>query len=324
MFRGCSISLDFILANERNMRPDDEKYNNYISQFCRNPWITSLREMANENEAVRKLLNHKTLKKEITELYGVLTLFERSLSQSCPLQDTENDRTTHEPFPCLHDVDRNHRLVFYDICSGRGISSFFLSFLFPNSRIRMIDSDSKMKLNHFEIPQCQHVKHFNFDIYNDDFYHFLSTDSSINSSFPLDELPQVSFAFGLHLCGTLSLRLCTLFNAIPTLPIIVISPCCMPKNKKANASHRIHLSKWSQRRGHEDRKDPIRDGEEFTSYDYWCLTVYHQLDATQRQIRRDMKFDECVLSERSRFIIGIREPLIQSCGVGKNCPNNLI
>jgi hypothetical protein len=281
--------------------------------------------MANENESIRKLLNHKTLKKEITELYGVLSLFERSLSHCYPKQATENDeisRTTptteqnDEPFPCLFALDQSHRLTFFDICSGRGISSFFLSFLFPNSKILLIDSDSTMKLNHFEIPQCQHVQHFNYNIYSDEFHHFLSTQSFINSSSSLsqDRLPQISLAFGLHLCGTLSLRLCTLFNDIPTLPILVISPCCMPKDNKANASHRVHLSKWSQKKGggrsQEHQTDPMKCGDEFTSYDYWCLTVYHQLDATHQQIRRDMKFDECVLSERSRFIVGIREPLI--------------
>jgi hypothetical protein len=82
----------------------------------------------------------------------------------------------------------------------------------------------------------------------------------------------------------------------------------MPKNKKSNSSHRLHLGKWGtmrgEGRGRKSSNESSVEEEEFSGYDYWCLNVYHQLD--RAQIRRDMKDDDCVLSERSKYIIGSR------------------
>jgi hypothetical protein len=321
----AKITLDFILANNRKAAATGEEgnslTNSYISEFCQNEWIFSLRQLADENQAVRKLLNHKSLKKEITELYGALHLFEKFLQKSHSLLLSQNDNKMKntpavfsdnpcDPFPLLHHLDETHHLAFYDICSGKGIASFFLSFLFPHSKIILIDSDPTMKLDHLLISQCSHVKYFNYNIYSNEFLHFLEIESQINSSLHISH----PLLFGLHLCGTLSLRLCSLFNSLPLYPLLVLSPCCMPKNKKSNSSHRLHLGKWGRGHGHggENKKKGtgVREqqsdeqNEEFTGYDYWCLNVYHQLDPTQ--MRRDMKQDACVISERSKYIVGSR------------------
>lgn len=365
IYQGCRLSLDYLIANEKMNRQNSkgqDSNNIYISHFCHQEWLGPLRELADRNDSIRKLLNHKTLKKEITELYGVLSSFEKSLQRSSGIWNNVNDdvgeyreeskddnrkemeailkseediimmkeeegmiqaqnlnssRSKNSLFPILQYLDSTHQLRFYDICCGRGIASFFLSFMFPHTQIILIDSNQNIKLDHFKIPQCQHLEYYYYDIYSEEFYQFLlkhSNDSSSNLSNLTNSTRtrRLSLIFGLHLCGTLSLRLCTLYNTISSLSLLVVSPCCMPRNKKSNTTHRLHLHTWNQRKSDsqqtsgDDHIVTTGTSKEFSSYDYWCLSVYYQLDS--KLLRRDMHDDEYVISEKSKYIVGSRLP----------------
>lgn len=64
-------------------------------------------------------------------------------------------------------VIRAHRtidessLVFFDVCSGKGILSTLLSFTYPQSRIYMLDKNGKMNNDHLKSQQNVHFEKLN-------------------------------------------------------------------------------------------------------------------------------------------------------------------
>ena len=298
----------------------------------------------------------------------------------------EEEEEIEEIFPCLNELNQRNSLIFYDICSGKGISSFFLSFLFPNSKIIMIDNNSSIKLQHLSLPQCQNIQFYNFNIYSEECFQFLSQKQIELNSLTLNS--SISLLFGLHLCGTLSLRLCTLFNDLNFFSIVILSPCCLPTNKKSNSQHRQYLLKnWNfkqrnkrekiqksdiihsndnltqyQQEEEKEKDQEVRKikkkskissisqetteltikkneeekkEEEFTSYDYWCLYIYYHLNRVDKvarngcdgcnggsveeeekveenEIKKDIVKDENVLSNCSKYIVGVREKQLQN------------
>ena len=59
------------------------------------------------------------------------------------------------------------KLIVYDLCSGKGLASFFLSFMFPFATIRMIDFEQKIELGHLKV--LPNVYYQYLDIYSDQF-----------------------------------------------------------------------------------------------------------------------------------------------------------
>ena len=79
------------------------------------------------------------------------------------------------------------------------------------------------------------VEFINFDIHSESFTTFLT-----NHVIQQQQSGQIPVIIGLHLCGMLSYRVITLFNTIPEIPILIISPCCMPpRSKKNNAENKV-------------------------------------------------------------------------------------
>jgi hypothetical protein len=352
------ITLDFILKNCETASRGT--YNRYVSAFCRDErMIQRLLEMVECNIAVRKLLNHKCLKKEITELYGALTLIERALAKKFSLNDMEAASNTPISYcqPCFGDgfhesnpaqeswVNSDpyhigdfpnirkhmHRLVFYDICSGKGIQSFLLLQLFPEiAKIVMVDADTHMQVDHIYDKGCNaKISYRSFDIHKSEFAEFLEKDvadcvrggrandpneslngsisdqggsnnsSSVTGSGNGTGIPQplISIVMGLHLCGTLSTRIATLFNRIEGLPIMVISPCCLPDlgakkrglDNIAKTREMIRRNKWSP-------------------YAFWTLTVFTTIDPCLSI--RDVTYDDLVESEKSAFVLGVKKSFL--------------
>lgn len=244
-YSNVKITLDFILDNQR-IAETSKKDNAYISAFSHCSWVSSLRELARKKLSVRKLMNHRCLKKEISETYGTLCLAEKCLRR---FSRNSCDDSSLLNFSMLN--EHSHRIVFYDICSGKGISSFLISQLFSSSTIFMIDFDKRMNLDHLHISQCANIKYCHLDVTSKDFEDFMRLETTRNI-----QENNIPIVFGLHLCGTLSTSLTSLFNLLSlSLPILILSPCCMPTRKHTRMRDKIRRNKWD-------------------AYSYWCMAVY--------------------------------------------------
>lgn len=314
------IKLDFVIRNEKLA---DGNYNDYVKSFCRNKGlIDRLYAAIKTDPAISKLLNKQYLKKELTECYSAICLVERSLRrrgaackegkvieslsfcQPCdeeavkfasnPLDLVDNE-STDEPLLTFSAIRENSRnLVFYDICSGKGVLSFLLAVLFPEvPRIVMVDSNANMKLDHLDSECCTNVFYINHDIYSESFLSFMNAEST-----ECRLLGHIPIVIGLHLCGTLSTRLTQLFNSNDLLPILILSPCCAPTRSKKNRAfmtrERLRQNKWC-------------------SYAFWYMSVYVSL--TPVHCVKDIIKDELVLSEKNTLILAIKRNFLSALAV---------
>mmetsp|Transcript_5109 Transcript_5109/g.5238 ORF Transcript_5109/g.5238 Transcript_5109/m.5238 type:complete len:344 (-) Transcript_5109:45-1076(-) len=281
-----NISLDFIVKNERLA---EGYYNDYIRSFCRDGNLLEKLSCTVESDPViLKLMNKQSLKKELTECYSAICLVERSLRriQKCPINEN-----TEEPLITFTSIRKNAKnLAIYDICSGKGILSFLLTLLFPEiSIIKMIDSNKKIKLDHLDSKCCNNITYEHYDIFNEEFSDFLLKESE-----ECTEIFFIPVIIGLHLCGNLSVRLVHLFNNIDNLPILIISPCCLPTKSKKNQGFmtrdKLKKNKWS-------------------SYDFWCMSIYMLIDHLS-SVKNIVK-DDLVESQKNTFIWAVKKKFLK-------------
>jgi hypothetical protein len=326
------IKLDYIIKNEKLGGND---CNSYIRSFCGDErFIERLYEEVEKNAAILKLMNKSDLKKEITECYSAICLAERSLRRQGSLQDLHLEVEDKNPhcLPCntLNQISKltnvndtldesvwdkslkeclltftaiRHnakQLVFYDVCSGKGILSFLLAILFPEvSKIIMIDSNAEMNLAHLDADCCSSITYSNYDIHSEDFAQFMAKESVACCS--LNFIPIV---IGVHLCGALSTRLTQLYNT-NNLSILIVSPCCAPtRSKKISVfmtREKLRKNKWS-------------------SYEFWYMSVYVSISASLSV--RDVVKDDLVLSEKNTLIVAIKKTFLQRTSATSLCEGN--
>eukprot|EP01038_Epipyxis_sp_PR26KG_P003990 gene3990-5714_t len=287
-------SLDYMLQNFKIAEAEEIPYNPYIKLFCSLDCISQLQHLTKVDNAIKQLMNHRHLKKEITETVGTLHIFEMLLNRLHKMSIANNNgryqcdlllvNESNKPFSYLQAYSQ--RLVFYDICSGKGTSSFIIKCFIPNATIHLVDNNSSINLNYLnsDIPQCQQLSFHKLDIYSSDFESFL-----LQSTLDTIKDGNIPMIFGNHLCGTLSTRLVELYNHLIHIPFIIVSPCCMPTNKRADnyfiIKQKIKRNKWS-------------------GYDYWSLVLYTMIDS--KQSHRNVCDDEYVESDKSKYIWAFR------------------
>ena len=81
-----------------------------------------------------------------------------------------------------------------------------------------------------------------------------------------------------------------LFNTIPTIPIMIVSPCCSPRVKK-KASANIKM------------KATLKNNS-WDNYSFWCLNVFTAID--RLNVCKDIIDDKDVESDKSKIIIAVK------------------
>lgn len=274
---GPKMSLDYVLEN--CLKDSTGCYNPYITAFSKMPFIAEIMQLTRDYYAVRQLMNHRQLKKELTESFAAVCLAERALRSLHPSPCYDGDLMSFEALRLHQD-----HIAFFDICCGKGILSFILTLLFPQAKIFMLDHNGNMNLEYLSGPRFINTKFLHADLFLD------STFNDIQGSIhDLQQRGYTTLGFGLHLCGHLSPRLVHYFNEIDGMAALVISPCCMPVRRKGGKqiNDLIRKTKWS-------------------GYDYWCMSVYTGID--DELARKDLVRDEHVLSEKCINILAFKKP----------------
>lgn len=274
--RGPRISLDFVLENCH--RAGAGIYNPYIRTLCQMDWMQELLELTHTSTPVKQLMNHKHLKKEMTESFSAIRLAERAMRRRDRRLQYSSDLSTFEALR-----EHQDKLVFYDMCCGKGLLSFLLTFLFPSARIKMVDHNRNMNMQYLSVPRFRNTEFVLMDLFLDDSMRRLQAEMDgfeVNGN--------IVFAFGLHLCGHLSSRLVSCFNDISSLSALVLSPCCMP----------------ARRKGGEKIRDMLRKTN-WSGYEYWCFSVFSMVDRALAWT--DIVRDDYVESDKSTTILAIKK-----------------
>lgn len=239
-------SLDYLIDNESLYQSSDQyklKRNPYITSFVSNGIAHRMVEMGREDRAVHRLVNHKKLRKEVTESYGALVALERcarsllqehsgrnlsfnhqhqhtELLRDCSAEDIDNllNFTALRYFSeCTRGQAEATRpgLTVLDVCSGKGITSVLLALLLPCCSVTMIDFNGNINRDHLKSPACANVSFVHMDIYTDSFQQYLAgvrAEMGVTGGDVLPESPPALCAvLGTHLCGHLSTRLVNVF-----------------------------------------------------------------------------------------------------------------
>jgi hypothetical protein len=285
------IALDFVLENCRAARCDGGTYNPYIMAFSDMPWIPEVYEAVRDSYAVKQIMNHRNLKKEITESFSAIAMADKALRRaSLPdtpfAEEVNSDVDIDLSFSALR--RRQSDLLFLDVCSGKGILSFLLTFLFPTAKVVMIDFNAKIKRDHLSHPRFHQVSFVHVDLYTpaaSEYIERLLDEESMQG--------RTVISFGLHLCGTLSTRLVELFNNQPRMDVLVLSPCCMPIKRKGG-----------------DKLNELIRRTQWCGYSYWCLFVFNAVHAGRSV--RNICVDPHVESDKHSFIIAIKRNILRS------------
>eukprot|EP01119_Soliformovum_irregulare_P021194 TRINITY_DN7009_c0_g1_i1.p1 TRINITY_DN7009_c0_g1~~TRINITY_DN7009_c0_g1_i1.p1 ORF type:complete len:298 (-),score=59.22 TRINITY_DN7009_c0_g1_i1:3-896(-) len=177
--------LDFLIQNNYQDLP-------YVEKWLKQDFLPQIRADIN----FYSILNHKQLKKEMTESYSIYRQVKKLIKQ-------------------IGDQTSKKEIVLFDVCSGKGFSSILLSFRFPNARIHMIDSCKVMNVSHLK--SMPNVTLDIADIFAPSFEGWVKERCE----------GKLGIFLGTHLCGNLSERFITVFRSVPDLRGMILAPCCL-------------------------------------------------------------------------------------------------
>lgn len=124
-----------------------------------------------------------------------------------------------------------------DLCCGRSVTAALASLRFPGLEISAVDWVEPRYLPHFNAVDGCGVHYVQLDVLGKDFMPELER-LLVSSARPAALL-------GMHLCGNLSLRAAEAFGRMPLVHSVVLSPCCLPRKKDADAPAHIFATKDS-------------------------------------------------------------------------------
>jgi hypothetical protein len=238
----------------------------YVENWLREPWIGAIATDPN----MAGLFDHKKLKKEMTEAWGVFELLSAELAKLAPPPGA--------------------KFVMFDVCSGRGFLSVLLSRKFPDATVYMIDNDKDMNVNH--VKSLENVRISHADIMCDDGAPFrewlrdeLETWKGVDG-----QRPVFCVMLGVHLCGMLSERFVRAFNELVSLQLShlsMLSPCCIPKGGR--------MAGGVSTRAHAAGRDP---------FGFWIDELRDMYN--DKMVDVEMTEDEHVMSVKNRYIMGRR------------------
>lgn len=174
--------------------------NPYLREFAGAPWLQEVLDAPD----CASLLNvrGKSLRKELTEAFGVLSACRRALR-----------KLGFEPgAPGVNIVD---------LCSGKGFASLVMALSLPSARVLAVDANRNMELAHFRLRANLAFREVDIT----------AVDAGTRIEDSIAEVgvavQSVRVFVGVHLCGSLSQHAARLFREAPAPAALVLVPCCL-------------------------------------------------------------------------------------------------
>ena len=257
-----------------------DKENEYLKEFINSDLCVEFQEKA-EWRSWAWSKKTSQLKKEIIESYAVAKNVDVVLAASRAGK-----------------TNASKKVVFFDMASGKGLTSIVLAKKYPNATVHMLDNNGKMNLDHLSAVPTVQFK--NIDLFSEE-AETLIMDALI-------EHDGFGVMVGMHLCGNLSRRAIEMWTNIMTKGEkirensfnlgLILSPCCLP--------HKVRIPK----RKYNDFGYWIQSTQKqfgIDWYDLWATSLYnivcshvgHNMRSTQKRFFQD----QSMLSPRNWFIL---------------------
>lgn len=197
------------------------------------------------------LTNKRHLKKEISESWAILKALEAATTS--PLQ-------------------------LIDLCAGSSLTTSLFGLMYPKVKGVAVDILSQEFAPHYV---QENISYLQADIKDDSFVETLGKHLGSDKA----------MLVGMHLCGDLSIRAIEIFEKLPQIKCIILSPCCFPKHGRSR------MDSDAMR-----RLEGIKD--ETKKYSAWSQYL---LDSIGKHCKTSyQKEDGDILSTRNRVIVGQR------------------
>jgi hypothetical protein len=121
-----------------------------------------------------------------------------------------------------------------DLCAGSSLTIAMFGLLFPRASGIVVHMMAPRSAPHFD---GTNLLYLHGDIMAKGFEETLQSRLMVNAAKQRCAIILV----GMHLCGDLSIRAVELFNNIPILRAIILSPCCFPKHRNKSSTDRNDL-----------------------------------------------------------------------------------
>jgi hypothetical protein len=226
--------------------------------------------------------NKNKLRKEISESYSILHAV-----QQCCLDLGISDRIENNP------IDHLEHVFLIDLCSGKSLTTALCGALFPSE-----PSAPGYGNNHFlavdQLP-VHLIPHFLQDANST----YLSRDIMIPEFLVALEQEvyrqtaggRTAILVGMHLCGNLSERAIELFQRIPLIKALILSPCCLPKLRSGITDF-----------------DSFQKHEEEDMYIAWSRYLEEKMDENSQKgnLTVERYFDKEMHSIKNAIITGVK------------------
>ena len=227
-------------------------------------------------------MENMALRKEISESYAVLHAVQECcnrLSGNCGAGTLPGDSALELK-----------NLFMIDLCSGKGITSALGASLFPtNNHFLSIDKMLAHTVPHYFFNDEEHISYMSRDIFSEELLNDLKT---LVQKHVLEG--RTAILVGMHCCGILSERTIEIFESIPDIKAVVLSPCCLPK-------------KHELRKRQLQFKPPDKKGE--NPYPSWCTYLKERVERVDTfGCEKDVwMYDDLEIhSEKNGMVVGIR------------------
>ena len=210
-------------------------------------------------------------------------------------------------------------MVFFDLCSGKGFTSVLLAHRYPKARVLMFDKNAKMNLAHLKSLDPRVTFH-RMDLYSDEMEATIRDAVAAHGT-------NGSAIVGVHLCGDLSRRAIELWDACG-VDGLVLSPCCLVREVRGHRQPKGRFGYGLPRLARKTGWD---------AYKLWCLFLFNHVGVMRRAsakgeegegdgekgerragsaggwdrpggIRRDLNWDDDMISDRNAFLCVSRGP----------------
>jgi hypothetical protein len=213
----CLICGETIRRRQRVDFLNDDGQSRYVSSFLRSDGLRQMR--SHPHHHYHSLLETRQLRKEVSESWAVLAAVHELLSE-LRLDPSE--------------------VVLFDLCSGKGLTAVCLALEFPRTNVVAVDIISDKCLPH--TVDLTNLRYAEADLFT--CAPLLQAEltakrqaggkAGLEQSQAQRQQGLTGILVGSHLCGRLSVQAVELFQTLPEVAALVLSPCCWPRRKDYN------------------------------------------------------------------------------------------
>lgn len=246
-----------------------DEYPRYVAKWLKASWFPLVRQ----DPSFYSFLNHKTLPKEFAESYEAYKQVKQCFKKSTEAQEAAKAPAVIEgaTVPSTPSKSTKERLLFVDMCCGKGFLSVLLNYKFPEAHILMVDNMAKINLDHLQ--NLPRIDFWMTDITTKKFISDLTLRCSDYKAVIL---------VGIHLCGNLSEHFIQAFHDVPNAVSMVLCPCCISKKQ-------TELLERARR-------------ESISNYELWSQELLRQVTPANKELKT---LKECS-SEKNNFILACK------------------